>query len=219
MGSYVISQTNRGQSPQRAEIHRPALPEGKAAVRFNALKSGIDAKSQVVPGEDPAALDLLTAEYYDRYQPATPEVRALVDTLITAEWLQRRFRALEARLWEHLIRNTRNPDKGLEVAQTYDDHSDAFNHLQRRIDAAERSYHRALMALQRIESRAPQPDPPSEPEPLSDQPPAPEIGFVPSIPPQPSPSDPFPPILPLPPTSFDPRTPYGTGSNRPSGSR
>src|SRR5208337_2718697 len=132
----------------------PRSPEGKAAVRFNALKSGIDAKSQVVPGEDPAALELLTAEYYDRYQPATPEVRALVDTLITAEWLQRRFRTLEARLWEHIIRNTRNPDKGLEVAHSYDDHSEVFARLQRRIDAAERTFHRALTALQKIESSA-----------------------------------------------------------------
>jgi len=64
----------------------PRSAEGKAAVRFNALKSGIDAQSQVIPGEDPAALAALAAEYHDRYQPATPEVRALVDTLITAEW-------------------------------------------------------------------------------------------------------------------------------------
>ena len=154
----------------------PRSVEGKAAVRFNALKTGIDAQSQVIPGEDPAALEFLAAEYYERYQPATPEVRALVDTLITAEWLQRRFRALEARLWEHIIRNTTGQDKGLEVAQTYDNHPDIFTCLQRRIDAAERSYHRALAALQKIESRDPQPGGCSEPE----------IGFVPPNPPQPS---------------------------------
>ena len=168
----------------------PRSVEGKAAVRFNALKTGIDAQSQVIPGEDPAALELLAADYYERYQPATPEVRALVDTLVTAEWLQRRFRALEARLWEHIIRNTTRPDKGLEVAQTYDNHPDVFNHLQRRIDAVERTYHRALVALQKIESRAPQPTPPAlEPVPEPASQPMPnqssdlEIGFVPSIPP------------------------------------
>src|SRR5664279_1553771 len=82
----------------------PRSVESKAAIRFNALKTGIDAQSQVIPGEDPAALALLAAEYYDRYHPSTPEVRALVDTLIAAEWLQRRFRTLEAQLWQFNIR-------------------------------------------------------------------------------------------------------------------
>src|ERR1039457_4615903 len=50
----------------------PRSAEGKAVVRFNALKSGIDAQSQVIPGEDPAALAALAAGYHDRYQPATP---------------------------------------------------------------------------------------------------------------------------------------------------
>ena len=114
----------------------PRSPEGKAAIRFNALKTGIDAKSQVIPGEDPAALALLTAEYYDRYQPATPEVRALVDTLITAEWLQRRFRTLEAQIWRYNFEGLYNPVKGFEMAQVCDPGCDDFNRLQRRIDAA-----------------------------------------------------------------------------------
>ena len=150
----------------------PRSAQGKTAVRFNALKSGIDAQSQVIPGEDPAALALLAAEYYDRYQPATPEVRALVDTLVTAEWLQRRFRALEAQLWQYNIHGLYRPAAGLEVAQVYDCGNQVFNRLQRRIDATERIYHRTLAALQKIESRAPQPDDPIDraPEP---RPPAP----------------------------------------------
>ena len=137
----------------------PRSAEGKAAVRFNALKTGIDAQSQVIPGEDPAALALLAAEYYNRYQPATPEVRALVDALVTAEWLQRRFRALEAQLWQYNIQGLYHPAKGLEVAQVYDRDDEPFGRLQRRIDAAERTYHRTLAALQKIESRSPGPRP------------------------------------------------------------
>jgi hypothetical protein len=37
----------------------PARLEGKAISRFNALKSGVNAKSQVIPGEDASALDAL----------------------------------------------------------------------------------------------------------------------------------------------------------------
>jgi hypothetical protein len=141
----------------------PRSAEGKAAVRFNALKSGIHAQSQVIPGEDPAALALLAAEYYDRYPPATPEVRALVDALVTAEWLERRFRTLEAQLWQYNIQGLYNPVKGLEMAQVCDPGCDDFNRLQRRIDAADRSYHRALAALQKIESSVPQPGERSRP--------------------------------------------------------
>ena len=167
----------------------PRSAEGKAAVRFNALKTGIDAQSQVIPGEDPAALALLAAEYYDRYQPATPEVRALVDTLVTAEWLQRRFRALEAQLWQYNFQGLYHPTEGLEVAQVYNRDSETFGRLQRRIDAADRSYHRALAALRKIESRAPQPgergEPPPAPDPRPRERSEPGIGFVPSIPPAP----------------------------------
>ena len=183
----------------------PRSVEGKAAVRFNALKTGIDAQSQVIPGEDPAALALLTAEYYDRYRPATPEVRALVDTLITAEWLQRRFRTLEAQIWRYNFEGLYNPVKGLEMAQVCDPGCEDFNRLQRRIDAADRTYHRTLLALQKIESGAPRPSPPPDPEPAPAPGPEPtpaqllnrENGFVPS-----ELSDP--PIPPLPMASFDP---------------
>jgi hypothetical protein len=162
----------------------PRSPEGKAAIRFNALKTGIDAQSQVIPGEDPAALALLAAEYYDRYHPATPEVRALVDALVTAEWLQRRFRTLEAQLWEEEIQDLYQPIKELEVAQAYNRDSDVFARLQRRIDAAERTYHRTLAALQKIEPLAPQPSSPTLPAP-DPHPTATRIGFDPSTQPNP----------------------------------
>src|SRR5664280_1357015 len=151
-------------TPQQIEANRlnaqrstgPRSAEGKAAVRFNALKSGIDAQSQVIPGEDPAALALLTAEYHDRYQPATPEVRALVDTLVTAEWTQRRYRSLEAQLFKFGIHGLGREVEGLQVVQAYDRECQNFDRLQRRINAVERIFHRALVALQKIESRAPQ---------------------------------------------------------------
>jgi hypothetical protein len=39
----------------------PTSPEGKATSSLNALKSGIDAWSHIIPGEDPAELETLTA--------------------------------------------------------------------------------------------------------------------------------------------------------------
>ena len=58
MATSKQNQANR-QNAQRSTGPRSA--EGKAASRFNALKTGIDAKAQVIPGEDPDQLEDLVA--------------------------------------------------------------------------------------------------------------------------------------------------------------
>jgi hypothetical protein len=82
----------------------PRSNEGKAVSRFNALKSGIQAKSQVIPGEDPVELEKLAADYHLQFQPATPLERFLTDALVNAEWQLRRYRKVEAQLWERTRR-------------------------------------------------------------------------------------------------------------------
>jgi hypothetical protein len=78
----------------------PCSVAGKAVSSMNALQSGIDAKSNLIRGEDSAALETLTREYRERFLPATPEERLLVDTLIHDEWLLRRFRRIDAEILE-----------------------------------------------------------------------------------------------------------------------
>jgi len=141
----------------------PRSAEGKAVSRFNALKTGIDAKSQVIRGEDAAELEALAANYEKQFQPADPLERFLVDSLINAEWQLRRLRKVEASLWEREISNAADP------LAIFD--SPAFNRLQRRIDAAERSYHRVLKELHRARKEA------AAAQPSKDDP---EIGLVPS---------------------------------------
>ena len=67
---------------------------------MNALKSGIDAKSEIIRREDITALQALTDEYLARFQPATPEQRLYVDTLIRGDWQLRRLAKTDAQLWE-----------------------------------------------------------------------------------------------------------------------
>src|ERR1041385_7588548 len=81
----------------------PTSPEGKAASSLNALKTGIDAWSHIIPGEDPAELEALTAAFRNHYQPAGPVELSLVDTLISTEWIQRRLRRIEAQLWNYQV--------------------------------------------------------------------------------------------------------------------
>jgi hypothetical protein len=66
--------TNRQTEAHRMNAQKstgPRSAEGKAASSMNALKSGIDAESALIRGEDKTALETLTAEYYRRFQPAT----------------------------------------------------------------------------------------------------------------------------------------------------
>ena len=120
----------------------PRSVEGKAVSCFNAIKTGIDAKSQIVRGEDLAELQTLTAEYQQRWQPATPEQRLLVDTLIDCEWLLRRFRKSEAQLWQCKMQELdvwKPKPKGL-LGETFSRGSEEFSRLQRRIDSTSRYY-------------------------------------------------------------------------------
>jgi len=162
----------------------PRSVEGKAASRMNALKSGIDAKSQIIRGEEAANLETLRSEYYDRFHPTAPVERMLVDALIDTEWLLRRFRVVEAQLWEEGSRTTYKPDDEITLGQSYNRNARQFDRLQRRIDSAHRNYRRALQELQRLQAEnesqpdseaAPQPAPPAK----RNQAVTPPNGFVP----------------------------------------
>jgi hypothetical protein len=153
----------------------PRSVEGKAVSCLNATKTGLDAKSQIIRGEDPATLQTLTADYQERWQPATPEQRLLVDTLIDCDWLLRRFRKSETQLWYCTMQELKvwkPKPKGL-LGKTFSRGSDEFSRLQRRIDSTSRNYHRALKELQRLDSPRPQPEPTPAPRERSEPAPRP----------------------------------------------
>src|SRR5579862_143033 len=115
----------------------PRTAEGKAVSRYNALKSGLHARSMVILGESAEELEEVAENYRREYRPATPMEHFLVDAMITADWHLRRLRGIEGELWaqEALAAG------GLAEAYARDR---AFSRLDRRMDAAERSMYRAL---------------------------------------------------------------------------
>ena len=119
----------------------PVSAGGKAACSRNALKSGIYASSHVIPGEDPAELEALTAAYFHQYQPPDPTQLALVDTLAATEWTQRRLRRIEAELWAFQIDSL---DQNLTRAEFTDA---SFHHKS----PLGRSYLNALEAFSRLQ--------------------------------------------------------------------
>jgi hypothetical protein len=177
----------------------PRSPEGKAASRFNALKSGIDAQAQVIPGEDPAQLETLLAEYQERFDTSVPERRMLVDTLVACDWLFRRLNRAEASFWQyeaHRTESSFSSNKHPEGRVLFFGDK-VFDRLQRRVNAIHRNYDRALKDLQDLGAApatedaqppappAPLPEPPvvtPEPaQPQSNQPLIHKTGFVPQI--------------------------------------
>ena len=193
-----MSTTKQSEANRQNAQHStgPRTPEGKAASRFNALKSGIDAQAQIITGEDPANLDALVAEYQQRFDTSAPECRMLVDTLISCEWLFRRLNRAEASLWEYTIMDTvsRLFSNDHPLGRVLDRRHDKFDRLQRRINSIQRNYLHALKELQNLEKtegaavadQVGQALPPAIPadvpvpiQPESNQQPIPEIGFVP----------------------------------------
>ena len=127
----------------------------------------------------------------------------LVYTLISNEWLLRRFRTVEAQIWARAEPNSHSLQVEIALGQAFCSASSIFVRLQRRMDAAQRNYRNALVDLLKLQSQTQQPpaaDPPSRTQ--SNQPVVSEIGFV----PQPTPM-PVPPLAVAPPP--DPHIPIG----------
>lgn len=124
----------------------PASIGGKAKSSQNALKTGLHAKSDVIATENRDDYETLIAEYHDRFQPATPEERCLVDNLVTAEWLGRRYMAASTAIWEFDFRTDNDQDMGL----TFIRRSEALGRAQRCITANQRNYAHTLKQLQTI---------------------------------------------------------------------
>jgi hypothetical protein len=64
----------------------PKTPEGKAAVRMNALRHGLRARSILIPGENPADYDQLCAGLQAEWRPQTPTEQLLVEQMAVAQW-------------------------------------------------------------------------------------------------------------------------------------
>ncbi|HXR39561.1 MAG TPA: hypothetical protein VN776_10735 [Terracidiphilus sp.] len=119
----------------------PSSAGGKARSSWNALKSGIQAESEVLPWEDPAERAALRDEYYNHHQPRTPEERAMVDNLVHGEFLGRRFRRAEVKIVISKIPDAADLDDPAVIGQAYSDASGELGRLQRRMDANDRAFH------------------------------------------------------------------------------
>src|SRR5215469_6709555 len=163
----------------------PHTPFGKSVSRMNALKSGIDAKSLVIRGEDPAALEQLTDQYYQRFQPEGPDECALIDSAVYNSWVLRRLRKTEAEIWESSMAHTCDWEKEFNRPASPNRQADAYDmdragksldRVHCRMAALERALRTSLETLIRLRnSLSSLPESAVEPEtnPIPTPPPSP----------------------------------------------
>jgi hypothetical protein len=99
-----MTSEKKAQSNKRNALKStgPKTPEGKAAVRLNALKHGLLSRETLLPGENEQALRELGERLRDELQPVGELESLLVDRIISAYWRLSRLGRVEAGIfaWE-----------------------------------------------------------------------------------------------------------------------
>jgi hypothetical protein len=184
----------------------PRSPAGKARSSMNALKTGIYAKSLIIPGEDPAQLAALLQEYFEHYRPSAPEQRDQIDIMVRATWTLRRLSAAEAQVWIYEMDRTCKFNPVAPLGAAFQACDRTLARLQRCANSTQRNYRDALLQLERLQALdldpesdpdpAPAPGPAlqPDPQPTETKPVTPSEQFVPSsLPPAPTTAVPNPP--------------------------
>jgi hypothetical protein len=157
----------------------PTTQIGKDRVKFNALKSGIFARTVVLPGEDQPAYEALGAHLNDQWKPRTDAESEIVLTIQNTSWrlnrivelefsayaigAQQQLEAMDAQFGEQ----TPPARFALARAAAYLANPRAFDQISRQEGRLQRALDRAkreLVALlsTRTESPEPAPEPPAE---------------------------------------------------------
>ena len=111
----------QSDSDKRAQANRlnaqkstgPRTPEGKQAVRLNALKHGLSARTIVLPGEDAAEFQQLCDDLEARWQPQDRTEQYFVEKMAIAQWQQARGYGREVWIATHPEKYTSFREKEL----------------------------------------------------------------------------------------------------------
>ena len=79
----------------------PISPEGKAAVRLNALTYGLRARSTLLPGENPEEYKQLWNDLLTDWQPHNRTERLYLEQMAVSQWLLARLATGENDIYQH----------------------------------------------------------------------------------------------------------------------
>jgi hypothetical protein len=162
----------------------PTTPEGRAAVRHNALKHGLTAELLIPSMEDQPEFDRICDAFETEYQPVGPTEESLLQNLVSAKWRLSRAHKFETGFFlkrsldlEHESQKYRELPANGRLALIVDLDSagpDTLAKISRYEARLERSFYKALGELRRtISQREPvvakqtqsEDQPPSDPAP------------------------------------------------------
>jgi hypothetical protein len=161
MASQRQIEANRSNSKKSTG---PKSAEGKAAIRFNALRHGLTAENIVLSIEERPVFEQLHDEFLGEHQPGTPTERLLVEQMVAAAWRLRRVRATETAYFDREMERLDHLTKGdypqpgpwdrMAYVLRWDCTSSNTLALLARYEARiERSFYKALRELQRLRTQ------------------------------------------------------------------
>jgi hypothetical protein len=124
----------------------PATPETKSAVRHNAIKYGIHAKSLIIPGEDPEEFEAFKKFQQDACKPHDTAEQQCVDQLVMNLWRLNRLQNAEAEIWASAM------EKGATLGDALESKSPLLDRVGRMIDRLQRSIRQITKELQRLQT-------------------------------------------------------------------
>jgi len=99
----IISDKQQAANRRNAQHSTgPKTPEGKEAIRFNALTYGLRTRATILESENAADYSRLWDELEAEWQPQTCTERCYLETMVTSQWLLRRVAGSEAKVYTEL---------------------------------------------------------------------------------------------------------------------
>jgi hypothetical protein len=149
-----------------AKSHGPITPEGRAAVRHNALKHGFTAAEIILPTvEEQIDFQQFRLAFEEEYKPVGPTEEVLIEDMVTARWRMNRLRKMEPgffALRREVLKDgitefsTLDPQAQLALIVLDDARdTDTYGKMSRYEARFERSFYKALKELQRLKALRP----------------------------------------------------------------
>jgi hypothetical protein len=147
-----------------AKSNGPITPEGRAAVRHNALKHGFTAAEIILPTvEEKIDFDQFRFAFEEEYKPVGPTEEVLVEDIVTARWRLNRIRKMEPGFFalrlEDLKKSRKDYYSGLDgqahlafVVHNDSEYADTLGKMSRYEGRFERTFYKALKELQRLQA-------------------------------------------------------------------
>ena len=96
----IISEKQQAANRQNAQHSTgPKTPEGKNAIRFNALTYGLRTRATILPEENAADYSQLWDELVADWQPQDRTERSYLETMVTSQWLLARVAESEKKVY------------------------------------------------------------------------------------------------------------------------